>query len=47
MQVSDSLRETLTMHGTVTVEQTIECGLAEVAEAARTQLAKYLAVVAI
>ncbi|MFD7993408.1 hypothetical protein [Streptomyces mexicanus] len=41
------LRERLTMHGTVTAEQTIEGGLAEVAAAARTQLDKYLTVIAV
>ncbi|MFF0464645.1 hypothetical protein [Streptomyces mexicanus] len=41
------LRERVTMHGTVTAEQTIEGGLAEVAAAARTQLDKYLTVIAV
>ncbi|SED98636.1 hypothetical protein [Streptomyces sp. TLI_105] len=41
------LRERLTTHGTVTAEHAIEGGLAEVAEAARTQLDKYLTVIAI
>ncbi|AWZ04231.1 MULTISPECIES: hypothetical protein [unclassified Streptomyces] len=41
------LQESLITHGTVTVEHTIEGGLAEVAAAARTQLDKYLTVIAI
>jgi hypothetical protein len=39
--------ERLVTHGTVTVEHTIEGGLAEVAAAARTQLDKYLTLIAV
>ncbi|MEU1228014.1 hypothetical protein [Streptomyces sp. NPDC005828] len=41
------LHQTLALRGTVTAEQTIEGGLAEVAAAARTHLGTYLAVIAI
>ncbi|MFE0648499.1 hypothetical protein ACFVZH_07925 [Streptomyces sp. NPDC059534] len=42
-----NLEQILALRGTVTAEQTIEGGLAEVAAAARTQLSTYLAVIAI
>ncbi|MEV8585701.1 hypothetical protein AB0424_02070 [Streptomyces sp. NPDC051180] len=41
------LQQVLVLHGTVTAEQTIEGSLTEVAEAARTRLETYLAVIAI
>jgi len=42
-----SLREALTLHGALSVEQTIEGGLAELAAAARRSLNTYLTVVAL
>ncbi|MGW5780962.1 hypothetical protein [Streptomyces sp. NPDC003863] len=42
-----NLHQTLALRGTVTAEQAIEGDLAEVAEAARTHLGTYLAVIAI